>query len=313
MPGKSKSLPYAAAVLAAVVWGFSFLFTKNALGYLRPFQLLGYRFLVAAAAMTLLVATRAVRVRLTRAKLGGLLLVALLQPVLYFTGETLGVARTTVSESGVVIALVPVAITLCSVLLLRERLSPAKWGAVALCAGGVVLIVLSEGWDAGSGRERLLGVLALLGAVAAAGFYNPLSRKVSEACSPTEVTFVMMWVGAIVFNAIGLGDAAVRGELGGYFARFADLHVAAGIAYLGIVSSVVAFFCLNFALSRLQSSVVGTFINLTPAITVFAGVAFNGDKLGWLQCAGAALILLGIWGAARKKAEGLESLPAQAE
>lgn len=294
-----KALPFAATVVASVAWGFSFLFTKDTLAYLGVFQLLGCRFLLAAGFMTLLLALRVFRVRLTWGKLKSLLLIALLEPVLYFICETVGVNLTTVSESGVIIALVPVAITISSVLLLKEKLSLLKWAAVGLCVGGVVLIVLSNGWDTGGGQ--LPGVLALLGAVTAAGLYNPLSRRASENCTPAEMTFVMMWTGAIVFNLAGLGDAAFRGQLGSYFSRMADIHVIGGIAYLGVISSVVAFFCLNYALSKLPATVIGTFINLIPAVTVFAGVALNGDKLTWLQAAGAALILIGIWGAASGK------------
>lgn len=310
MPMKSKALPYIAVIISAITWGFSFLFTKNTLRYLDTFQLLGYRFIVAAVILTLLAALGIIKIKLTAAKLKGMLLVTLFQPVLYFICETVGVKLTSASESGIVIALVPIAITLCSVLLLRERLTLTKWISVGICVSGVILIVLSNGAVEGSGH--LLGVLALLGAVVAAGFYNPISRKVSEICTPMEITFVMMWAGAIVFTAIGI--ATGNGGIGTYFSQFGNLSVLANIAYLGILSSIVAFFCLNYALSKLESSVIGTFINLVPLVSVFAGVVIGGDKLFPLQCVGAALILAGIWGTAHKKAATASApLPVQTE
>lgn len=310
MTSKAKALPIVAAIIAAVTWGFSFLFTKNALNHLETFQLLGYRFLVAAGFLTVLAAFRVVKLDLTAGKLKGMLLVALLQPVLYFIGETIGVKLTTTTESGIIIALAPIAITVCSVILLKERLSAVSWMAIAVSVAGVVLIVLSKGFDAGSGQ--FLGILALLGAVVAAGIYNPLSRMVSRQCSPIEVTFVMMWVGAIVFNIAGV--AMHEGGIGTYFSGFASPTVLMDIAYLGILSSVVAFFCLNYALSRLPSSVVGTFINLTPIITVFAGVLIGKETLLPLQIAGAALVLAGIWWMAhRQAAEARPPLPVQPE
>lgn len=310
MPSKTKILPYLAVTVSALIWGFSFLMTKNALGYLDTFQLLGYRFIVAAGTLTILVAVGAVKIKLTAAKLKGMLLVALLQPVLYFICETIGVKQTSASESGIIIALVPIAVTLCSVLLLKERLSLLNWLSVAVCVAGVVFIVLAKGVEAGTGR--IVGVIALLGAVIAAGFYNPVSRKVSEQSSPMEITFVMMWVGAIVFTAIGI--VAAKGNVGAYFNQFANLNVMPGVAYLGVVSSVLAFFCLNFALSKLEATVIASFINLTPLVSVFAGVVIAGDKLFPLQCVGAVMILAGVWGTARRKSAANNTpLPVQAE
>jgi drug/metabolite transporter (DMT)-like permease len=299
VPAKNKVFPYIAVIIAAITWGFSFLFTKNTLAYLDTFQLLGYRFIVAALGLSVLVVLRIIKINLTLVKLKGLLVVALLQPVLYFICETIGVKLTSASESGIIIALVPIAITLCSVFLFKERLSLSKWFSVAVCVAGVIVIVLSNGIVAGSGQ--LAGVAALLGAVVAAGFYNPVSRKASQQSSPMEITFVMMWVGAIVFTTIGI--LSTKGGIGTYFSLFGNTTVLVNIAYLGIVSSVVAFFCLNYALSKLESTVIGTFINLTPVVSVFAGVAIGGEKLVPLQFVGAALILAGIWGTARMKSE----------
>jgi drug/metabolite transporter (DMT)-like permease len=303
MSANSKTLPYVAVIISSVTWGFSFLFTKNALGHLQAFQLLGYRFIVAAVILTVLAAFGLIKIRLTAAKLKGMMVVALLQPVLYFLGETFGVKLTSATESGILIALVPIAVSICSVWLLKERLAASKWVAIAVCVAGVVLIVLAKGFDAGGGE--MTGVLSLLGAIVAAGFYTPLSRKVSRQSTPMEITFVMMWVGAIVFNAIGIASEAVSAHKSGlhfaYFDQFANPAVLAEIAYLGILSSIVAFFCLNYALSRLESTVVGTFTNLVPVITVFAGVVIGGESLLPLQCVGAVLILAGIWGTARRK------------
>jgi drug/metabolite transporter (DMT)-like permease len=310
-----KALPYAAATVSAITWGFSFLFTKNALYYLDTFQLLGYRFLVAAVLLAVLAAVGAIKLRLTAAKLKGMLLVALLQPVLYFVGETFGVKLTSATETGIIIALVPIAVSIFSFFMLKERMSPVKWIATAICVLGVVLIVLARGYHSGSGQ--MAGVLALLGAVVAAGIYTPLSRMVSRQSTPMEITFVMICVGAIVFNGIGIVSEATASAAAGrpfaYFNEFVNPAVITGIAYLGILSSVVAFFCLNFALSKLESSVIGTFINLTPLITVIAGITIGGESLLPLQCAGAALILAGIWGAARRTARKASMpLPADA-
>jgi drug/metabolite transporter (DMT)-like permease len=298
---KSRNqLPYAAAIVTAVIFGFSFLFSKSALDHLSTFQLLGFRFAAAAAFLTLLMVCRVIEIKLDLAKVKALLVIALFQPVLYFVFETLGVGLTSASESGVVISLVPISITIFAVLILREHLSAFQWVSITVSVAGVILLVLAKGQNTDNGH--MLGILALLCAVVAAGPYNVLSRKFSNSCTPMETTFVMMWVGAIVFNAVGITSAALSGDLPGYFTGGWTLSVAADLFYLGIVSSVGAFFLLNYSLSRMEASKSAAFMNLTPVVSVLAGIFLRGERFYLLQSVGAALILAGIWGTNRRQA-----------
>ena len=135
---KGNRLPYIASAASAVIFGFSFLFTKAALDNLDMFQLLGSRFLVAAVLMSVLKTLKLI----TPAKVRSLLLVAIFQPVLYFIFETIGVDLTSASESGVLIALIPVAVAVFASPMLKERLSLLQWLSIFASVGGVILITL---------------------------------------------------------------------------------------------------------------------------------------------------------------------------
>ena len=76
MGKRERGAAYAAAAASALIWGFSFLFTKHALGTLSAFALLGGRFLLAAVVMTVLAALRVVKLRLNWGKVLVLLPVA---------------------------------------------------------------------------------------------------------------------------------------------------------------------------------------------------------------------------------------------
>ena len=120
---RSNHYPRVGATIAAIIFGFSFIFTKNALDYLEPFQLIGIRFLVAALIMTFLKTIGVLKIDIKTKNMKALILVALLQPVIYFIFETLGVDLTTASESGIIISLVPISITIFARLLLKEKLT----------------------------------------------------------------------------------------------------------------------------------------------------------------------------------------------
>jgi drug/metabolite transporter (DMT)-like permease len=296
---KKSYFPYLLLVCSSAIFGFSFLFTKTTLAYLDVFQLLGIRFLLAAALMSIIAATRLVKLSLTRKKLKGILLLALFQPTIYFVCETFGIKMTSSSESGMMIAIIPIVTAFFSGLILKEKLIARQWIFIFVSVLGVALIIFSRGIDFGSGA--FAGFMLLLGAVIAAGLYGPMSRRLSAHSSPFEITFVMIWVGAIVFNAIGLSTAAQAGRLSTYFSAAFTPGALTGVLYLGTLSSVVAFFIINFAVSRVRASKTSVFANLTTVISILAGVLIAGEKILALQIIGILLILISIWGVVSDK------------
>jgi len=291
-------LPYLASATSAVIFGFSFLFTKSALDSLDMFQLLGSRFMVGALFMSILRVFKVIRVEITTGKMKDLLLVAILQPILYFVCETIGVDLTSASESGILIALIPVAVAAFAAWILKERLSLWQWSSILASVGGVILITLPRFQE---GTGQLAGIVALLGAVLAGALYQIFSKQASKTSSPVEVTYMMMWVGALFFNVLGVWKYARLAALSTYFSAVVRVDTLVAILYLGVLSSVAAFFCMNYALSRLTPSKSAVFINLTPVVSVMAGVLFRGETLVPVQLVGAAVVLLGVWGVGQRR------------
>lgn len=283
--------PYLPALTSAIIFGFSFLFTKGALDYVTPSQLLALRFLAAALTMSLLWALGVLKIKLKVQDLKGLLPLAIVQPILYFLFETQGVRLTTASEAGLMIALIPVFVTLLAIFALREIPSLLQSFFILLSVLGVIFIVLSG--DKMSSSNQILGFLALFGAVLAAAFFNILSRNLSKRFSPAELTFVMMWTGALFFTFLALFEP---GSIGALAAALKLKFVWTGVLYLGVFSSVLAFFGINYALSKLEASRAAVFNNLSTIVSVLAGVFFGHEPFLWYHFVGGILILTGVWG-----------------
>ncbi|MDN5332356.1 MAG: hypothetical protein PWP45_1581 [Tepidanaerobacteraceae bacterium] len=154
-----------------------------------------------------------------------------------------------------------------------------------------------------------IGLLFLFGAVISAAFFNIFSRKFSLNYSPFEITFVMMWVGAAFFNLIAFILHLKSGKLEGFFAQLSDFQVVFALLYLGIGSSVIAFFLVNSSLSRLPASRSAVFSNLTTVISVLAGVVFRHEPFTLTHAVGAFMILVGVWGTNRFSPEGEKKSP----
>lgn len=290
-----KTLPYLAGLGFATIFGFSFMFTRGALNHIAPFHLLGLRFAIAILMMAALRGLNLVKINLKWADYKALLPLAFFQPILYFSTETIGVQLTSSSQAGMMIAMIPIFVTIAALVFLKERPALLQYPFILASVGGVIFIsIMQNHGDLGSNN---LGSLALLGAVLAAACYNIATRKAAKSYSPLQITWVMMLVGTVVFNIIAIGQGLYAGTLGSYFQPLQEIWPT--IAYLGILSSVAAFFLVNFSLSRLSASRSSVFANLTTIISIVAGVVFLKEPFAWYHGLGALLILAGIWGTNR--------------
>ena len=141
---KLHILSLLAALMSAVIFGMSFMFSKLALAVARPTVLLAFRFTVAVAAMTLVILLNALVGRVRGRKLFAfslrgkpvykLLLLGMVQPVAYFIFENYGILYTSSAVAGTIIAVVPVCCILMDVLVLHEKVTRRQ----VLCALGAV-------------------------------------------------------------------------------------------------------------------------------------------------------------------------------
>lgn len=259
---------------------------------MTPFHLLGFRFAIAFFCLSILRITGIININLRAKNLKKLFILALFQPGVYFICETTGMLYTTSSEAGMMIALIPVAVTILAALILNEKPTLIQSIFVILSVAGVFVIILNRGvspLDA-----NYLGLILLGGAVIAAGFYNIISRQLSLEFKPVEITYVMMGFGALLFNLIGLYRKNF--ELSSYFNLLGNTDVLISVIYLGVFSSVVAFFMMNYTLSKITAAESAVFANLTTVVSIIAGVVFRNEPFFKFQAAGAVLIIIGVWG-----------------
>ncbi len=305
----SKYLPYLAGVFVSTIFGMSFMFTKQALDSFGTFHLLAFRFSLAASVLSLLAILGVIKIQLKNKPIKELMLLCLFQPLSYFIFETFGVKLTSSSQAGMMIALIPVVVTLMAVVFLKESPNKMQSSFIAVSVLGVLFIIALSGDLRSEGS--LAGIAILMGAVLSGATFNILSRRLSVHFKPVEITFIMMWVGALSFNIIAVIDSMIHGTLGSYFSGFGSWQAVSAILYLGGLSSICAFFMLNYMLSKLPASSSAVFSNLTTVISIIAGVFVRHEPFHWYQLVGGCMIILGVWGTnffglkARTKKESL--------
>lgn len=286
-----------AAVVTELLYGCSYVFTKDVTNTISPVTLLAWRFWVAFAALLVLWAFRIVHLNVSRASLGPLLLLAAFQPVAYYVGETFGVERTTASESGLILSAIPVASLLTAVVVLGARPSRRQVVGISVTLAGVAATVLSSGLSLDADA---VGYLLLLLAVVSFALYTVFAERYARA-SDTDKTFVMVAAGATVFGAMAITQHAKDRTLGGFLAlptENADFAIA--IAYLALGSTIAGFFLQNFAIGTLGSTRYSTFIGVSTVAALITGALVLDERLSAGQLLGGAMILAGVYLANRR-------------
>jgi drug/metabolite transporter (DMT)-like permease len=293
---QSKNLAIILSILGYAIFGFSFLFSKQALNVATPFVLLAVRFTSAFLLLNCLLLFRIGRLSLKGKKVGSLLLLGLIQPVVYFICENYGVTLSATSFIGTILALVPITSLAAARVFLKERIRPFQIFCSLASVVGVFLTTMYQG----SGSFSWLGFLLLLVSVCAGTMFNVLSRRISVRFSPFERTYVMFALGSAVFTCIALIQSA--GNFGQMvIVPLSDAKFWISIIYLAGLSSVGAFLMLNYSVTHLDIASASIFANITTVITILAGVLILNESFGIYQIIGSVVIILAAYGVNAKR------------
>ena len=279
-------LTYLALAMAVLFWGFSFVATKIALQSFTPFCLIFFRFITASLFFLLLFSRRGFP-HLTRQNLRHLALLAVFQPGLYFTFETIGLQYTSATKTSLIIATIPVVVLVCSLIFLKERLRLLNALGVAVSLLGVSLLIF--GGDSAGLAGSLFGDLLIFGAVFSASIYMIMTRRLGQSISPVQITGMQIIFGAVIFFPAFLWDLPRL-----HWSEITNESLIALVA-LTLFATIGAFLCYNYALSRIPAARAAVCINLIPLVTTFGAWLLLDERLSALQGIGGAVVLGAVY------------------
>lgn len=286
------------AIGCEVLYGVSYIFTKQATDNASVLSLLGWRFLLAFLVMSLFVVLGIIKVNLKRKSLKPLLLVALFSPVIYFIGETIGISNTTASESGIFLACIPVASLIASTVILHKKPTRLQVTGILITLGGVLVTVLAVGI---SSSFSITGYIFLMVAVVSYALYCVFVDK-APGYTGIEITYMMLVAGAVVFVILAFIEAAIGNDVKNLITlpiRNKDFLVA--VLYQSLGCSVLAFFLSNVAIARIGVNRTSSFIGVATVVSIIAGALILKEQFTVFQVVGAVLIIIGVYTANARK------------
>ena len=294
MRDSDLALAYFFALLHTLITGLSFLFTKTALKFAGPMDVLAFRFTASLIALLVLVLLKRIRLDYTGKNLLQVCSLALLYPIAFFSLQTFGLVHATSSEGGILLSVTPIFTMILSAVFLNERTTFYQKTSIVLSALGVIYIFIMKG--AGFDISRVLGIsLLLLSALTSAG-YHILARLTLRRFSVTEVSFMMTVLGFLFFNTVAVIGHVTKGNINQFFLPLQNSKFVVAILYLGILSSLVTSLLNNYILTKIEAAKVSVFGNLRTVVTIFAGVYFLKEQLFPYHIAGSLMIILGVIG-----------------
>lgn len=273
-----------------IVWGSTYIVTKEAVEEIPPLLMALLRFIAAAVILVPLAFLRGgVRLLPKPLPIVTLLLMGFCGVTLYYGGFNLALLYGSATQGALVQALIPAAVAFAAVSFLHEKPSRRRVLGIVLSIAGVVLVILggSQGSDESAPRP-LLGALIMFSTVVAWTVYTVLAKRLIHVDQLTVIAIVTV-VGTVFMLPL------VMIEMQGQPWPAISLKAWGAILYLGVVASAAGFLIYNRALRDLDASEVAVYINLIPIVGVVTAVIFLGEAMHPLQIAGGVIAVAGMW------------------
>lgn len=270
-----------------VVWGSTYLAIRVVVETMPPFLSGAMRFVAAGLVLAVLIAVRQgpAALRVSSRELGSAVLVGLL---LLVGGNGMVVLAERSVPSGLA-ALMVASVPLWVVVLRRvlgHRTPAATLGGVLV--GLLGLVVLSA--PGLTGEVRLLGLVALLVGSLLWACGSVLAGRLPMPANPLTASVYEMLAGGV--GALVL--ALVRHEPQGFDPAAVSGASWAGLAYLVVFGSLIAFSAYAWLLQRAPLPLVATYAYVNPVVAVLLGWTVLSEALTWPIAVGGGVVVAGV-------------------
>jgi drug/metabolite transporter (DMT)-like permease len=260
-----------ALVLAAFLWGSTFLVVQDATDDASVMPFLAARFLIGAAVLWPFARRRAASPTELR---DGIAAGALFLGGYIF--QTAGIQYTTSSSSAFITYLLVVFVPLINALVIRRLPSPVTVVGVAIAVIGLVLL---SGGATGFGKGEWL----TLGCAICFAAHLLVLDRVTLRNDPVRLAFIQVLT-------VGLGCLLPGFAFGGY--DF-GLPAWAAAAFTGVFATAVAVLCMVWAQRFVPPARTALILLLEPVFAALLGY-LDGERLGARGFLGAGLILAAV-------------------
>ena len=271
------------------VWGSTFLAIRIGVQEVPPFLLAGMRFFVSGVVLYGWMRLKGTPAPNRREWAGAALLGTLIFLVDYgclFWAEQ----RVPSGIAAIVLATIPVFITLLEIIFLRTQRLTIRLGLALLVGLGGVAVLTLHSFSFGEVPINPAGALALLVAAFTWSVATILTRRLAlPASKPMSAAAQMTLGGAQLFVL-----AALSGEFAGFHPQAVSMKAWFALLYLIVAGSIVGFTAYVWLLHHESPTKVGTYAYVNPVVAVALGYFVGGEPVGPRTFLGALFVLASV-------------------
>jgi drug/metabolite transporter (DMT)-like permease len=283
----SKRKAYIALFVVCIVWGVSWVGTKAAVREMPPIQMVGIRQIIAGLSYVLFFIFRGSTLPKGK-EWYPIILLSVLNFMISNGLATWGVKLTTAGLSSILGAIFPLWLVILLTLRGGSKIPTIAWIGILLGFAGVCIIFydhLAEFFKPGFQLGILLGLLAAL----AWAFGTIYTKEFSYAFNPYQSIGWQMLISGVTLSIVSgiSGNYIPLGEI--------SWHTWGAIAFLVIVSSIIAFIAYLYALQKLPTGLVSIYAYINPVVAVVTGSILLKERLTFIMMIGAIITLTGVY------------------
>jgi drug/metabolite transporter (DMT)-like permease len=280
-----------------LIWGVNYSLLKRVFAQMDPMAFNAMRFALASIALVvgIVAAKRAARLGrrvpavfhtptpVTTRDRVDLLALGFVGQCAYQWGFSSGLARTSVSNSVLIMATTPVIVSTASAVMGHERLRPLHWCGIAISLAGVAVVV---GGSLGGGTmtgDLLMGAAALCWALFTIGGTRLMARH-----SALYVSGVTTAIGTVIYAAAALPTLMDADW------SMVDAGIWGVAAYAGLLSIAAAYLVWYAAIRRIGPARTSIYANMVPIAAMTIAAIWLHEPLTPRRIFGAVAVIMGV-------------------
>lgn len=263
--------------LVAFAWGTSYAIIKDTLTLITPFFLMTLRFGLSTILLGLIYSKKLIHVKKEDLKRGSI--IGIFMFFSFFTLVT-GIQYTTASKQSFLVGSYVLIVPFLAWLINRKKPDRYALSGAVLATIGLALLTL------GGGDRFGLGDFISLFCALSFAFHMITIERYSKDSDPIILTIIQFVVTTLIFIVL-------TGIFESY--EFSSLSSAKiSVAYLVIVTTVIAFVVQNVAQRYISSTSTALILTLESACGSVFAVLYLKETMTWIMILGCFIVLIGI-------------------
>ena len=271
------------AVIIMIIWGLSYLSIKIVVTEIEPTLSAFYRFLIASIVLFVILKVKYPNETILKEDRKRIIIGALFGITLYFLFENYSVKFTSASNVAILISTIPIFMLVVQKFKYNEKMGVFKILGASLSVIGIIIVIAS--------KERIslfskgsVGDLMVLGAVMCWVMYNIFSSNFKKDYKSITITTYQSIAGCLMLSpSLFFSNITLP-----------SFKVIMNLSFLALFCSCIAYMMYIYCLKNLGATVITTYINLQPLVSLVSAKLFLNETVTKHQIMGCMIIILGV-------------------